>query len=71
MTMCDPQPNGTRTDLIWNEYPDKNLKSQTHILRETGPRTELGDDGETPIQRRDWQRNLAKKKITRKELLSF
>ena len=64
------QPNGTRTDLIWNEYPDENLKSQTHILRGTGPRTELGDDGETPIPKRDWQRYLANKENT-KELFSF
>ena len=67
---CITQPNGTRTDLIWDEYPDENLKSQTHILRGTGPRTELGDDGETPIPKRDWQRYLANKENT-KELFSF
>ena len=64
------QPNGTRIDLLWDEYPDENLKSQTHILRGSGPRTELGDDGETPIPRRDWQRYLANKDNT-KELFSF
>ena len=64
------QPNGTRTDLIWDEYPDENLKSQTHILRGTGPRTELGDEGETSIPRREWQRYLANKD-NKKELFSF
>ena len=56
--------------MQWNEYPDENLKSQTHILRGTGPRTELGDDGETPIPRRDWEHYLANKDNT-KELFPF
>ena len=32
---CITQPNGTRTDLLWDEYPDENLKAQTHIPRGT------------------------------------
>ena len=52
-------PAATRTDAIWDRYPRNNIKSQTHSRRGTGPRTELGTDGDSPIPRRDWQLYLA------------
>ena len=59
------QPYGTRIDLLWDEYPDESLRSHNRTLRGIGPRTELGNNGETPIPRRDWQRYLANKDNTK------
>ena len=49
------KPCATRTDAIWDKYPEDNLKAQTHARRGTGPRTELGIEGDSPIPRKYWQ----------------
>lgn len=64
------QPVATRTDSIWDRYPRENLKAQAHSRRGTGPRTELGDDGDSPIPRRDWQQYLANIE-NKKELFAY
>ena len=63
------QPDATRTDAIWDRYPRDNIKAQIHSRWGTGPRTELGIDGDSPIPRRDWQLYLANKEKIKKSFL--
>ncbi len=51
-------------------YPDESLKAQTQARSRTGPRTQLGPEGSSPIPKRDWQKFLANIQ-NNKELFSF
>jgi hypothetical protein len=60
----------TRIDLCWDTYPDGSLKVQTQTRRGSGPRTQLGPDGSSPIPKREWNKFLANTQ-NKKELFSF
>lgn len=47
-----------RVDAVWDTYPEKSLKLQTQLRRGSGPRTQIGQNGNTPIPKRDWQKYL-------------
>ena len=63
-------PSVTRVDAVWDTYPEKSLKMQTHLRRGTGPRTRLGEDGRTPISKKDWQKYLSNTE-NKKEFFPF
>ena len=46
-----------RINIVWDTYPEQNLKSQTQLRRGLGTRTQLEPDGDgsTPIPKRYWQ----------------
>ena len=67
-SVCGPVT--TRVDAIYDRYPKENLKGLTHIRRGTGPRTEIGNDGDSPIPRKDWQQYLANAE-NKEELFKF
>ncbi len=59
-----------RIDLVWDTYPDENLKSLTQQRRGSGPRTRISIDGSTPIPKGDWQSYL-KNAENKTELFTF
>ena len=63
-------PLVSRIDLIWDTYPEDNLKTLTHHRRGLGPRTRIGD-GQTRIPKKDWNTGFLKNIENKKELFSF
>ena len=43
---------------------------QAHLRRGNGPRTQLGQEGRTPIPKRDWQKYLSNSD-NKKELFAY
>ena len=62
-------PNVQRLDVVWDTYPEWNLKMQAHLWRGNGPRTQLGPEGRVSIPKRDWQKCLSNS--DNKELFAY
>ena len=52
-------PSVKRVDDVWDVYLEKSLRMQTQLRRGAGPRTRIGQDGSTPIRKRDWQKYIS------------
>ena len=48
----------TQLDIVFDTYPEENLKAQTLQCRGTGSRTKV--DGRTPIPKRNWNSDILK-----------
>ena len=59
-----------RIDVIWDNYPEGNLKSLTHQRRGTGLRTRIGE-GHNQIPKHEWNSGFLKNEENKKELFSF
>ena len=63
-------PTVTRIDVVWDIYPENSLKDQAQARRGSGPRTQLGPDGPSPIPQREWKKFLANKQ-NKEDLFNF
>ena len=63
-------PLVSRIDLVWDIYPEDNLKTLAHHRRGLGPRTRIRD-GQTRIPKKDWNTGFLKNIENKKELFSL
>ena len=63
-------PSANRVDAVWDVYLEKSLNMQTQLRHGAGPRTRIGQDGSTPIPKRDWQKYISNTE-NKKELFLF
>ena len=49
----------TRLEIVFDTYPEEDLKAQTHQRKGTGSRTKV--NGRTPIPKRNWNSDFLKK----------
>ena len=59
-----------RIDVLWDTYPEGNIKAQTQAKHGNVPRTLLGPGGSSPIPKRDWNKYLSNQE-NKKELFPF
>ena len=59
----------TRLDIVFDTYPEENLKTQNHQCRGTRSRTKV--DGRTPIPKRNWNSDFLKNEDNKDELFGY
>ena len=59
----------TRLDIVFDTYPEENLKAQTHQRRATGSRTKV--NGRTPIPKCNWNSDFLKNEGNKEELFVY